>query len=116
MADTKISALPSASTLAGTEILAGDQSGTSVGVTTAQIVALALTTGVTVGAATADTVGFYGATPVARRATTTLQLTSSLASVTTSSTSQFGAKINSACAALQEVMNTLFAYGLWGTH
>ena len=67
--------------------------------------------------AVATDVGFYGTTPLAQRATTSTQKTSNLASVTTSAS--FGtaeaAAFNAARAALQEVMNTLAAYGLWGT-
>ncbi|MGO9039321.1 MAG: hypothetical protein ACLQKH_15165 [Steroidobacteraceae bacterium] len=79
-----------------------------------------LTTGVTLGAAAADTVGFYGTTPVAQRATTSIQHTSLLATMTTTTGSLLdGANlstINQMVVALQEVMNTLAAYGLWGTH
>ena len=73
------------------------------------------TTGINIGTATTP-VGFYGVTPVAQRVTSSVQVTSNLATVTTGSSSQFGTELNAVVIALQEVMNTLQAYGLWGTH
>jgi hypothetical protein len=62
-------------------------------------------------------VGFYGITPVAQRATTSVQLSSNLSTISSGS---LGATLQSAFnanqAALQEVMATLKAYGLWGTN
>lgn len=72
------------------------------------------TTGINLGTATTP-VGFYGVTPVVQRATTSVQLSSNLATVTTGSSSQFGTELNAVVVALQEVMNTLKAYGLWIT-
>ena len=115
MADTKISALPAASALDGTEIYAVDQGGTSVGVTGAQIVTLVTDTNVLIAGTAAKTMGFYGVTPLAQRATTSTQQTSRL-STTASASSNFSARINTIVPALQEVMNTLYAYGLWGAH
>ncbi len=63
------------------------------------------TGGVELGATAAQTVGFYGMTPVAQRATTSTQKTSNVATSASFGTSQL--------AALQEVMNTMAAYGLW---
>lgn len=68
--------------------------------------------GVQMGNTSASTLSFYGVTPVAQRATTSIQLTSNLATTTTTPTS---AQFNAAIGSLQEVMNTLKAYGLWGT-
>ncbi len=63
-------------------------------------------------------VGFYGVTPPAQRAlATSLQRTSLLATMTTTTGSLLdGANLstlNQAILALQEVMNTLAAHGLW---
>ena len=63
-------------------------------------------------------VGFYGVAPPAQRASnSTLQRTSLLAAMATTSGSLFDgtnlATINQAILALQEVMNTLAAHGLW---
>ena len=63
------------------------------------------TGGVELGATAAQTVGFYGTTPVAQRATTSSQKSTNVAT-----SASFGA---TQLAALQEVMNTLAAYGLW---
>ena len=49
--------------------------------------------------------GFYGQAPVALRATTSLHVTSNIAV-----SSSFGA---TQLAVVQEIMNTLSAYGLW---
>ena len=61
--------------------------------------------------------GFYGVTPVAQRATTSVQLSSNLSTISSGS---LGATLQSAFnanqAALQEVMATLKVYGLWGTN
>ena len=58
--------------------------------------------------------GFYGVTPVAQRASTSVQRTSNLSTISSGS---LGATLQSAFnaneAALAEVMNTLAAYGLW---
>ncbi len=59
-----------------------------------------------IGTAASAVVGFYGATPVAQRATTTLQHTSLIPST-------YNATVQGA---IQEIMNTLYALGLWGTH
>ena len=58
-----------------------------------------------VGANVTDLVGFYGATPVAQRATASTHSTSNAAT-----SSSFGA---SQSAVLVEVMNTLIALGIW---
>lgn len=63
-------------------------------------------------------IGFYGATPVAQwRKSTAVQYSSLLATMLTTSGSLFDgtnlATINQAILALQEVMNTLAAHGLW---
>jgi hypothetical protein len=71
-----------------------------------------LTTGVTLGAAAADTVGFYGTTPIAQRASTSIQHTSNLSTVS-GTISVSTAAVNQIISSLQEVMNTLHAYGLW---
>lgn len=57
-------------------------------------------------------VGFYGTTPVAQRATNSLHATSNL-STATGTISVSTAAFNQIVATLQEVMNTLQAYGLW---
>jgi hypothetical protein len=74
-----------------------------------------LTTAVTLGAAAANTVGFYGATPVAQRASTSIQHTSNLSTLTTSASwgTADAAAFNQVVATLSEVANTLHAYGLW---
>ena len=59
-------------------------------------------------------IAFYGSTPVAQRASSTVQRTSNLSTISSGS---LGATLQSAFnanqAALAEVMNTLAAYGLW---
>lgn len=57
-------------------------------------------------------VGFYGISPVAQRATTSLQRTTNVSTVT-GTISVSTAAINSIANSLKEVMNTLAAYGLW---
>lgn len=56
--------------------------------------------------------GFYGATPVAQRASTSIQRTSNLSTVS-GTISVSTAALNQVIASLQEVMNTLAAYNLW---
>ncbi len=56
--------------------------------------------------------GFYGITPVGQRASTSVQRTSNLSTVT-GTISVSTAALNQVIASLQEVMNTLAAYGLW---
>lgn len=56
--------------------------------------------------------GFYGITPVAQRASTSVQRTSNLSTVS-GTISVSTAAVNQVIASLQEVMNTLQAYGLW---
>jgi hypothetical protein len=56
--------------------------------------------------------GFYGVTPVAQRASTSVQRTSNL-STATGTISVSTAAFNQVVVSLQEVMNTLAAYGLW---
>ena len=77
-----------------------------------------LITGVTLGAVAADTVGFYGKTPAAQTASNTSMLTSLLVTATTSTS--FGtaqaAAFNAQAAALQEVINVLYAIGIYATH
>lgn len=63
--------------------------------------------GVELASTPSETVGFYGTTPVAQRATTSTQKSTNVAT-----SASFG---STQLAALQEVMNTLYAYGLWGT-
>jgi hypothetical protein len=74
--------------------------------------------GTVLGSSASQTLGFYGVTPVAQVATTSTQETSVLVTLTTAAS--FGtadaAAFNSVVAALQNVMNTMAAYGLWGTH
>jgi len=55
---------------------------------------------------------FYGTTPVAQRASTSVQRTSNL-STATGTISVSTAAFNQVVTSLQEVMNTLAAYGLW---
>lgn len=90
----------------------------STGAVTAQT--LTAVTTVSLGSTTSNTVGFYGTTPIAQRTTVTNQHTSLLATMTTTTGSLFDgtnlSTLNQAIVALQEVMNTLQAYGLWGTH
>jgi len=69
--------------------------------------------GSTLGATAASLIGFYGTTPVAQRATTSIQRTSNL-STATGTISVSTAAFNQVVASLQEVMNTLAAVGLWG--
>lgn len=57
-------------------------------------------------------VAFYGSTPVAQRASTSVQRTSNL-STATGTISVSTAAFNQVVVALSEVMNTLQAYGLW---
>jgi hypothetical protein len=121
MADTKISGLPAASALTGSELLAGDQSATSVGVSTAQIVTLAL------GSSSSSTVGFYGKTPAAQTASNssmqTSNASSAVASVTGSATTMVSSNLNLHASAinvnakmLQQVINVLYAIGIYATH
>lgn len=56
--------------------------------------------------------GFYGIAPVAQRASTSVQRTSNL-STATGTISVSTAAFNQVVVSLQEVMNTLQAYGLW---
>lgn len=63
-------------------------------------------------AAATGSVGFYGKTPAAQRATTSIQRTSNLSTVT-GTISVSTAAVNQVIKSLQEVMNTLAAYGLW---
>jgi hypothetical protein len=77
-----------------------------------------LSGGTDIGASAADKVGFYGVTPVAQVATTSTQETSVLVTLTSAS-AFLGAEasaFNAVVAALQNVMNTLAAMGIWGTH
>ena len=64
--------------------------------------------------APATKLGFYGITPVSQRASTAVQYTSNLSTISSGS---LGATLQSAFnvnqAALAEVMSTLKAYGLW---
>lgn len=60
--------------------------------------------GTVMGRSATDLIGFYGATPVARRAAAAQATTAVAVSAS------FGA---TQLAALQEVMNTLAALGLW---
>lgn len=60
--------------------------------------------GTRIGQSTAYLVGYYGATPVSQRASS-LQATSLLSSSTDFTAAHLGA--------LQEVMNTLAALGVW---
>ena len=75
------------------------------------------TDGVAVGVINGK-MGFYGVTPIVQRASTSVQLSSNLFS--TISSGSLGATLQSAfnanAAALQEVMATLKAYGLWATN
>jgi hypothetical protein len=65
-------------------------------------------------------VAFYGVTPPAQRSTTSVQLSSNLSTVATASSTAVGTALNAAInanqAALQEVMATLKAHGLWATN
>ena len=71
--------------------------------------------GVIVGAAgsTGTKVGFYGTAPVAQRGSTTSTQRTSLLSTATGTISVSTAAFNQVVVSLQEVMNTLAAYGLW---
>ena len=62
------------------------------------------TDGMRLGQSAADLVGYYGATPVSQRASS-VQATSLLSSSTDFTTAHL--------VALQEVMNTLTALGVW---
>lgn len=69
--------------------------------------------GVNLGSSASNsTVGFYGVTPVAQRASTSVQRTSNLSTVS-GTISVSTAAVNQLVSSLQEVMNTLAAYGLW---
>jgi hypothetical protein len=68
--------------------------------------------GSTLGASSASLVGFYGVAPVAQRASTSVQRTSNLSTVS-GTISVSTAALNQVIASLQEVMNTLAAVGLW---
>jgi hypothetical protein len=75
-------------------------------------------TGVILGSSASGTVGFYGKTPAAQTASNTSMLTSLLVTATTSTS--FGtaqaAAFNAQAAALQEVINVLYAIGIYATH
>ncbi len=96
---------------------------TSTGAMTANI-GMTITTAALIGAAAADTVGFYGKTPAAQTASNTSMQTSNVASASVSvSTAYASAEISSIMTAvtrnaaiLQEVMNVLFAIGIYATH
>ena len=81
-------------------------------------VGVAITTAAQIGAAAADTVGFYGKTPAAQTSSNTRMLTSLLVTATTSAS--FGtaqaAAINALTVALQEVINVLYAIGIYAAH
>ena len=55
----------------------------------------------------ASTVGFYGATPIAQRATADTQVTTNVVTSASFGTLQV--------AQIQEIQNTLIALGLWAT-
>ena len=61
--------------------------------------------GVLVSQAAADKIGFYGATPVVQRATSTSHTTTNVVTSASYGTLQV--------AQMQEVQNTLIALGLW---
>ena len=63
--------------------------------------------GVLVSQAAADKVGFYGATPVVQRATSTSHTTTNVVTSASYGTLQV--------AQMQEVQNTLIALGLWAS-
>lgn len=65
------------------------------------------------GAGVGTKVGFYGVTPVAQRGSTTSTQRTSLLSTATGTISVSTAAFNQVVVSLQEVMNTLAAYGLW---
>jgi len=72
-----------------------------------------LTTAVTLGSTSSGTVGFYGKTPAAQTASVVAMQTSLLTAASTAyNSSAFQAHVN----ALQEVMNVLFAIGIYATH
>lgn len=64
------------------------------------------------GASSASLIGFYGVAPVAQRASTSIQRTSNLSTVS-GTISVSTAALNQVISSLQEVMNTLAAVGLW---
>ena len=70
------------------------------------------------GAGVGTKLGFYGTTPVVQRASTAAQLSCNLS--TALSSGSLGATLqsmfNANALALQEVMATLKAYGLWSTN
>lgn len=57
-------------------------------------------------------IAFYGSTPASQRASTSVQRTSNLSTVS-GTISVSTAAVNQIISSLQEVMNTLQAYGLW---
>ena len=61
--------------------------------------------GAQMGASAADKIGFYGATPVVQRATSTSHTTTNVVTSASYGTLQV--------AQMQEVQNTLIALGLW---
>jgi len=62
--------------------------------------------------ATSTTIGFYGTTPIAQVASVAAMQTSNVIS-----SNAFNSSYQSSIvAALQEVMNVLYAYGLYSTH
>jgi undecaprenyl pyrophosphate phosphatase UppP len=67
-----------------------------------------LSSPVGVGAAAASTVGFYGATPVAQRASS-LQATSNISGISTGAVSTNSILLNT----VVEIMNTLNGLGIW---
>ncbi len=64
-------------------------------------------TGTSLGQSVTDKISFYGVTPIVQRATATTHTTSN--AVTSAS---YGA---SQVAIVQEIMNTLIAFGLWAS-
>ena len=75
-------------------------------------VGLDATTAVQLGAAASNTVGFYGKTPAAQTASTTAMQTTNVVS-----SSVYNSTANQKMVAvLQEVINVLFAIGIYATH
>lgn len=74
--------------------------------------ATTLTTGVKIAAAAADTMAFYGVSPISQLATSSNQQSSHVSSSTAYNSSYY----SSLCAVVQELVNAMYSYGLYGTH